>query len=383
MIYWAIFVIIFISALFYDMFGYSLKKKEVYLYIVFSLIALAAFRYRVGSDTLIYADEFTKFKSFNQIHDITYFFSINGRMFGWVFLNVFIKSFFCNFIVLQLFCALIVNLIICRFIYKNTNYVFTVLLFYYVALYLFLNFEVMRQSLSVALFLLFYEYRIKRKFVLCFLLAVFAFSFHESFLVCFLYIFFLLLPIGKKFLLLWFVLCTLTLFFKDILFNNIVNMFFQTDNSNDKILIYLQDGLQYQDGFPIYNLLNIVLNLIVPAFFIYKNLSLPIVKPLLAYSSCYVFISIIPIVYRFNYFYMIFFFISIVNVFYVLSMKFRQQKIVFFLLVLCFVYVKCRIYFVQDPNNNVCNYVKYYPYSSVFDYTIDREREKIFSSNNM
>lgn len=383
MIYWIIFIIILISCIYYDIFGLSVKKRETYVCIVLLLIALSAFRYRIGSDTLIYIDEFEEYETFWEIRDFSYFFSVNGRMCGWVFLNVLIKSLFYNYVFLQIFCALIVNIIICSFIYKNTDYVFTVLLFYYVGLYVFLNFEVMRQSLSVSFFLLFYELLLKKR-PLCILYIILAFSFHESSLIYFLYIAFLFFPLRKDVLLFYFMVCFVSLVFRDIILNELIGLFSRYDTSNDKILIYFIEGSNNQNAFSIQNLLNVTLNLLIPFFFVYKNRMNPIVRPVLAYTFCYTLIYVIPIFYRFNYYFLLFFFVALIDVFCYLSSSFRQRKAILFFCVLCFVYAKGQVFFARNlDGDNHRNYVKYYPYSSIFDSTINRERERVYSSKKM
>ena len=128
------------------------NKHKAFSFCVLILIILAAFRYRVGVDTMRLEDEL---KIIPPIWDL------NSNLFsgtrfapGFIVFCSFLKIFSSEFVFYQLVQSLIVNICCCRFIYKNTHLPFIALFFYFFAAYLFFCYETSSEGLAIALFLL-------------------------------------------------------------------------------------------------------------------------------------------------------------------------------------------------------------------------------------
>lgn len=130
------------------------SKRPTYILMVLILILLAAFRYRVGVDTMRLEDE---------LKDIPNLFSLRSDSFdltrfapGFVLFASALRTISTDFILYQIVQSIIVNVCCCWYIYRNTNKPFVALFFYFFAAYLFFCYETSREALSIALFLILY-----------------------------------------------------------------------------------------------------------------------------------------------------------------------------------------------------------------------------------
>ncbi len=152
MIYLTIFVVLMLLALYYD-FGRARGNGSVAYFVAYlMLVALAGFRFKVGGDTYnyMYMHEF--------IPTLTGFFDADIGIAKlqplWLLMSALAKSISEEFFVLQVLHALIVNAVIFWHINGNTRYKFTAIFFYYFSLYPYFNFEILRESMAIACFLL-------------------------------------------------------------------------------------------------------------------------------------------------------------------------------------------------------------------------------------
>ncbi|MBQ2883629.1 MAG: EpsG family protein [Alphaproteobacteria bacterium] len=112
---------------------------------------VAGLRYHIGSDTANYIDYFEAVPNlgdFFRVLDL----QVLSQPLWFLFLSV-VKTLFKDFLALQLIHAFIVNLLIGKFIYNQCNKPFISLLAYYCCCWWNFSFEIMRESLCVAIYL--------------------------------------------------------------------------------------------------------------------------------------------------------------------------------------------------------------------------------------
>lgn len=190
MIYIVIIIYLVICSLTYDFIKSNKGKKVNFFIILIVLILLAGLRYRVGGDTLRYIDMYEYIPTIKN-------FSFNDTIFGkfqplWTLLSSLTKSISPNFIVLQIILALIVNTTMLFFFKNNTKYYFTAILLYFLYFYGNLNFEILRESLAISMFLISIKYYKQSKWILYYICVIIAFFFHYSAIILF------FLPLIKK-----------------------------------------------------------------------------------------------------------------------------------------------------------------------------------------
>lgn len=178
MIYIGILVVLALCALLFDLGKVRSGRIITYWGIYIMLVCLAGFRYKVGGDTYnyMYMHEY--------IPDLSNLFAteigIEKLQPLWLLFSAAAKSIGDDFYILQILHAIVVNWVIFKFIKKNTVYRYTGVLFYYLAIYPFFNFEILRESLAVCCFLVAIPYYMSRKWVMYYLLATAAILFHAS-----------------------------------------------------------------------------------------------------------------------------------------------------------------------------------------------------------
>ena len=181
MIYFFLFILILLSAL--------TKKKSLiedrinYYFLLVLFILIAGLRFRVGGDSLGYMDDYASLPTLSELTDFDFKDALYDPM--WYIFNALIKSIYDNFIFFQIVEAIIVNTIIFWTIKKYCKYKYWAILFYFILYFLYFNMEILRESLSVCVFLLSIPYLLKKKWILYYLFAFIAFEFHSSAIVLF------------------------------------------------------------------------------------------------------------------------------------------------------------------------------------------------------
>jgi hypothetical protein len=387
MIYLIIIAILIAQIRIYDL-GNSKKLKNVnYIFVLIVLIGVSGFRYRIGLDTIAYMSIYNfipTIESFN-------FLDFNNFRYQplYLLLTVFAKSISCNFFVFQIIHAVIVNASIFYFIKKNTQYIFSGIFFYFIFCFFSFNFEVLRESIAISIFLISYDFLIRKEWVKYYFFVFISFLFHSfSFFLAIIPFF---IGFKVRFNIRLIVFSLLSLFLAIYIHNNFLS-FFQyfafTSTMADKFLVY--QGSIYSTGK--FNVLGILSNsfifVIFPAFivinmrkFIKKEFSYEFIVVL----SFFIVIlsSYIAIFYRiFNY--LLVFNILLFSEFLCNKDRFRIyfnnysiSKFVVYLSLVFMIFLK--IFVLFDNNNGIAHINRYYPYYSVFDEKISIKREILFS----
>lgn len=149
-IYLFVVTLLLVLAFVFD-YGNNESDKSTWQFIVVVLLILiAGLRYHIGGDSLNYEYEFYHFTpALGDIFVSRYL----SSQFLWRLLMSFCYTYFHSFVALQLIHAFILNILLFRFIKKTTKYVFSALLIVFCVTWWNLSFEILRESLCVAIYL--------------------------------------------------------------------------------------------------------------------------------------------------------------------------------------------------------------------------------------
>lgn len=201
MLYLSILLIILLLTYQYDIKSAKQDKWLFYWSLCFIFICLSGFRYHIGIDPLFYEeswDTYPDFWNFNWRQDIENFQRIPATSryhIGWIFYVMILQTISKQFFILQLTNAILINIAIFKIIKKYTPYIFTTILIYYCTFtFIEFNFELMRETVAVAIFLLWgVNYYLKKRWIKYYFVVVLAYFFHPSSMMMF------VLPIIRNF----------------------------------------------------------------------------------------------------------------------------------------------------------------------------------------
>lgn len=375
--------------LLYLIYKYDIKKKYIgkifwYYVVLFYLIMLAGLRYRVGADTLAYMSYYSQVPD---IHSLKISWNDFGRFQPlWQIYTSLLKTISDNFVLLQFSNAIIVNGIILRFIKKNSEYLFTSIFFYCTLYYLEFNFEIMRESISIAIFLLAVPYLLKSKWFKYFFLVSISFGFHASAYILFLIPLFRNLKLNKKLIIIFIFIIVYLAITKNIFyFINDLPISFVKDyiysyNLNGINELNVKSTIGYIYTFFYY--LIIPIGLILYNKIVLKNnfkflqmILLMIIIDIIALMSDNIIGRLS------NYlliFYVVFLSEILIGIIKNHSMSYKTIKI-FILLFIVFFNLYQKYDRPLGDNKNIKNYVRYYPYSSILNPTTNTLRDKAIS----
>ncbi|WP_333662912.1 EpsG family protein [Chishuiella changwenlii] len=162
-----------------NLFKGNIKNNTYYYAILIVLIIISAVRYRVGGDTLGYIIFFEELPTIGELDEIDYLSSRYNPL--WYLLNATIKLIYNDFVLFQIIHSLFVNIIIFKFFkkYSNKNK-YTLVLFYYMFYYLYFNMEILRESISIGIFLLNFNLVIEKKWKKYSIVVFICMLFHSS-----------------------------------------------------------------------------------------------------------------------------------------------------------------------------------------------------------
>ena len=381
MIYLMVFIILLFFALIYD-FGTEKYGKEIsYYFILIGLICLSGFRYKVGGDTFMYMEEFPNLPDLSGLAN--YETGVNKRQPLWVLFAAISKSISQEFYILQFFHAIIVNTLIFRFIKENTKYVFTSILLYYIGYYCYFNFEILRESIAISIFLFSIKYLLNKKWVVYFSLSFIAFLFHFSAVILFLFP--LLLNLKFSFL------RALILFSLGIFFSKYFSAFVDSVNLVGGFVTSMKDYVEYSPS--LWGVIFIIITYIVYPTIIYKTLD----SYLKIKSNLYFFLNIYILIGAATGFFFIFFrFLNYLTpILFIFLSEFLQgffrkkdlRPIRIFVattIFLCISVIYMSTYFADNSRLVYGSrwYSRWYPYYSIFDKKDDETREKLIRAQN-
>ncbi len=184
MIYLIIIIAFLVLSYCYDYQNYQKGRNTWWLIMLILLICVAGFRYKMGSDSVRYENEYNQLPTFTSLNVRDF---INSRYAPlYVVLCAICRSITREFVLLQIVVAIFVNTVFFRFLYRNTHKIFIAGFFYFVFLYLMLNMQVLREAIAVSFFLLGWKAFAKNKWLVYYAYVTVAFLFHVSSILLFL-----------------------------------------------------------------------------------------------------------------------------------------------------------------------------------------------------
>lgn len=387
MIYLIILVFLLFATLKYDILGDKSGKTFSFYLILITLILLSGLRYRIGVDTVAYSDAFRDITSIAKIDNYwSYFFE--GELDPlWLLLNSICKSIINDFTMVQMIHSIFINSILLHFFKKHTNFYFTAITLYYLLFYQLFNFEVMRESMAVAFFLIaidslwsnkIFKYYIK--LIPAILSQTFAFVT-------------ILIPLINKIKLnrFYFIIITSLALFGFLLpdfLNQYIYLLFFTDRIEYKLDIYLNDSILGTSSTSLLGIFVIIVSKIIPilvtTYMIKNYTNHKKIIPFLLLGTIVLILRIyISIFFRFySYFspFIIIGFSLALGLVYQKKINSIKRLIVVFLIGIT-VMGEFAYYFrpaLPTYNSKIKVYTRYYPYSSVFTKKTNDQREVIF-----
>ena len=176
------YIVLYLIALF-PVFYYDNSKRvdANNRYLIFEwlcVVCLMGFRYHVGGDSFSYEDKYANYPTLSHIDNFNFSASNYGLL--WDFFTIFCKSISKEFWVQQILLSMFVNFSFFYFFKRHARNYFLAI-FFYILLYIFkYNTEVLRASMSVAVFLFSFDYLIKKKWLKYYVFCVIAFLFHQE-----------------------------------------------------------------------------------------------------------------------------------------------------------------------------------------------------------
>ena len=383
MIYLVVVFILTVLSFRYDINGKTKYRDFWYNVMLVVFIMIAGLRYRIGIDTVGYIRTY-----YHSTPLLASFFNMDYSFAQyplWKFLNSFFYTVGAPFYVLQLVTAAFVNILFFFYIRKHCDCIFTCILFYFLFFYSSVNFETTKASYSIAIFLFANDCFLEKKWVKGYVLYLIATLFHPSTIALFIVPLLLFLRFN-----LWGMMLLLITFVGGFIlqksFGDFI-MFFdviENDTISDKIEGYSESD-RYGSSL---GLMSIIKNIpiIIYSFISVKNAfkcnchnRLLVLEPFLMLAMLLLVLQFnIFIFYRFYQFFFIYvcLFLSQLFVDTAKCRKFQRS----------FSYIRVLILFLPlfliMTWKYKRSYMRYYPYATVIEKNIDKEREKLYNNMN-
>lgn len=387
--YLVILIYLIYLVIFYDFYGKQKGYNIHYNLVLILLICLAGFRYRLGIDTVSYMSHFDSLPDF---HNYTYNNLISEQLEkGWILTELIFKTIWNDYFIFQFSISAFINISIFRFIKKNTHYLFTNILLYYIYLYITFNFEILRQAIAFCIFLFSIDFLLSGKWLKYYLLIIIAFFFHQSAIIFFVFPFFKYINFRLITITILAILITLILLYLQF---NFLSLGFIFPKATQELILYYYEDSRY--GLTNINFNGIIYNLLVISFsiillYFYKTRKYFVGAIALnrnyfiAFISLYITFnfakSFFMVIYRFSSYFSLFNNMLLVwGLAYLLHIP-SFKKIKLGLVVLFILYNLSFINtFTQDVTDKISvkNYYRYYPYSSIFTKKEEPNREYIY-----
>ena len=380
LIYFLIFLLLVVLSLIYD-FSNSRRGKtfsKILVFIVFTLFA--GLRYRLGLDSIHYEEGYESLPTLTKIFQDGVPVSRYGL--GWTFFVALLKEISTDFLVLQFVQAVIVNAVVLRYFHKQTVFFFLASIFYFGFTFLYFNTEILRESLSIVIFLSSLKYFKGKIWLKYYSFVIVAILFHFSALICLLFPFVRLLKMKRFFVAKIAMIFLLFAILWSYLAESLVVVFFSGSEISSRLDIYLSDEYVYNLNGIILSLLTYVL---LPFYLItsYKNhlFAFPVgyylVLLQLLIGFMVLFNSVLFL--RFSNYLTIPVIGYFVNILYMERKsryyRFKLNKII----ILLFLYLMPRFYsYMREEYQDVYFYDRYFPYTSVSDKERVYNRELLY-----
>lgn len=381
MIYFVVLALLLILTVRYDINGKTEYRDQWYNGVLVILILIAGLRFRLGEDTINYIWMFYHDTPNLSDFDIDVLLSSDQPPL-WLLLNSLVKTLGGKFFVVQLIQATILNTLMLKYFKKHSPYPFACVLLYFIWRYQWFSMVVMKAAIALSIMLFANDYFLGRKYIKGLILMLIAIGFHQSSIVL------LIIPFLTwiRFNRIGLVLLISAFFVGAILqskLGDVFALFEMAEGMSNKLDGYLESDFMTQNHNINYFLLQII------PLIVYSVLSIVYLKrnspnshilklePFLVIALIFQIMQFhINIMYRFIYALSPYYILFMVQYFVDFSKKSSTLKKGL---------AYCRTLAIVMPLLFSISYlwplthVDFYPYSSVFDRSIDADREKYYS----
>lgn len=389
MIYFITIAILVVLIGIYDLHGIN-KHKYVFYYLVLIILVLTAgLRFRIGLDTIRYMSSFNELPTLFNLSQ----YNFNDTRYDPIYflLVIISKTIYNDWVFFQIIHAFLLNSVIFYFIRKNTNYIFFGALLYYIFCFTNFNFEVMRESIAVAFFLLSLNSLINRSWFKYYVFAFVAFLTHSSAMVLFFIPFFTNFKITKSIYLYLIGVFIISILIRDYV-EPLLELISITDSISEKTTRYLDSEIGLLGKR--LNILGVLNNFIIYILFPLLSIYFLKLKFRIKYKFEFLvalnfFVAILVIQYALFYRYFNYFILIDIILFAEFGGRLSQyvsskySMIVVSATFFGVIFLQVYSYFAPiDRYSQLKLYSRYYPYSSVLNPEIDPDRERLFRYYN-
>lgn len=354
----------------------------IYKFLMLYFIILSGLSYKVGSDIPVYMLEFNIIK-WQDLLDVGF---LSNRQLLWILLENLCKDIVPSFVFFKLLIAIIFYVLAFPFFKYFTTYKYIALLLFYFIMSFDINFNILRQSLAIALFLKSLQYLNQGQIIQAIIFIFLSILFHNS------AVFLLIIPLLymlniRKHLVLQIVILLFFSFLPTGVYLTIYERIIQSlfGSSGDIFLMaeqYLNSNYGSSQGFSAVLFVQTLINVSVLLFLSRKSdISNLILWGLYLYILITVIANQIPIIYRLSLYFAPIYIVCIAEVIKRLvtsKIVASQRMIAIALLISLFLIIPTRNMFLINATYDKPQYVQYYPYYSILTKKVDPTREKLF-----
>lgn len=387
MIYLLLFLAIWVGVFRYDFCSKKSYNRETYYkYVLFFFIIMSGLSYKVGSDINAYMAEFSII-NYEDLLEVN-FFSLSNRQPMWLLFENVCKTVINNFAFMKIVISIFVNVTLFRFFKDNSSYCFSAVLVYFFMMSFDVNFNILRQSISMSFFLIAYSCLTKRKIFLAYTAIIMAIMFHNSAVVLLMIPVFSSINLYKHPRIIWSIAIILSLVvvffvsYSEILQG--ISMVMKSDELVSFAGIY--DDNEYGASAIKFAsvLFYVVLDTIIYCYLVKFKCSNSLIWMFLFYIIFFLISYSIPIFGRIKLYFTPFYIVAVVNLIYRYTKSIRSTNnrgIVTIALLTMFMFPSIKYFFVKNPRYNDMQLIQYYPYHSIIDKGIEQKREILFPAN--
>ena len=382
MLYILILLYILICIVHFDLNANVRYRFTCYFFLLFILVLLSTIAYRIGTDANTYQYDYQYIKPIYNI-SLDYLFEFEKYQPGYVLFLTLCKAISPSYYFFKFIYSVIINGAIFYFINNNTRYIFLAVFSYVLGSYMYFNFEIFREGMAVATFLLSLKYYYRHQWMKYLMIALLAFSFHSSAVILFVLPLFSNIKINNTTLLLSICVFSILIIASSMVKPLVEQTLALFETFNENYSSYLDSEKYGESTLSISRLFNYAMNILFPLFMLRQFVKTNSLKPyyvfMLVSIGIYIISQIIPIFYRFNNYFRYFSIIFYIDIFRYLSSSFRQRNFIFIALSICYISLSLRPYFAEIDDTGIQSFHRYYPYSSIIDKTRYSEREFLFN----
>lgn len=381
MLYFVILFLLLVLSVHYDIKGKTVYRDQWYTAVIVILILIAGLRYRLGEDTINY--------TYMYYHDTPDLYKIDidillnsGQPPLWILLNSIIKTLGGKFFIVQLVAAIIINTLILKYFKKHSPYPFACVAIFFFWRYLYYNMVLMKAAIALSIVLFANDFFLDKKYTKGFFLLLIATGFHQSSLLLVIVPFFKFLRFNTLGVFILIGTYFLGAFLQSKL-GDVFELFEFSEGVSDKLDNYLDSDFMTQVhnlNFFIVKFFPLIIYPIISLMYLKQNckespvhrlepfLMLGLISQVMQFN--------IHIFYRYVYVFLPYFMIYMAQFFIEFSMNSLKLKksLAFVRTFVLFVPIIASIAFFHP-----LTYISFYPYSSVVERRIDKDREYYYA----